>query len=122
MSLYYPDKTIALTFVDVLRLMPKANIRNFYDLRANAALMNALEKQFENYMSNGGVYFNSDGQERRRGKAFGGKMVKEIPPSTYYLVSMDVIEKITGVPAASEEEIMNTIVPNTKLEVEAILK
>jgi hypothetical protein len=109
MPLYYKgDNTIAITFVDVLRLLPEHKLRHFNQLRADDDLMELLERRYNAYEDEGGLYMNTDGQD------------DTTPPRTFYLASMGAIEKVTGVKPLSEKEVMESVVPGTENEIKAI--
>lgn len=103
-SLYYEDGTIKITMIDVRRLLPKHDVRSFQDLR-DRSLVSSLEHRYCRYKDEGGRFRRID--ERGMTDAFCLNPHLPSKPNLYYLLSLNVIKKITGVKPETEKEILN---------------
>lgn len=84
--LYHDDGSLAISMLDVRRLLPQHEVRNFHDLRARD-LVPLVEKRFNKYVALGGEH----GMDL--GGVVGGM---EVYPSLFSLTSRDVMKKVTS--------------------------
>jgi hypothetical protein len=100
--LYHDDGSFKITMMDVRRLLPGKQVKDFKDLR-NRGLVNDIEKLFNKYLDLGGEHGIAVGVLSKDNKA---ERI-ELPPMLFSLTSMSVIKKITGRKPLTTVEILN---------------
>lgn len=96
-ELYHEEGSLRLTMIDVRRLLPHHNVKDFNDLRSRG-LLNLIEKLFNKYLDLGGEYGIEQGQMANG---------VQLPPSLFSLTSFKVLEQVTNTVTADTRSMLN---------------